>query len=160
MGLIKIGMAELRVAKSPDVLETVGLGSCIAIILYDKIAKLGGMAHIMLPRSDMARDKTNKAKFADTAIDIMFDEMLKLGATQRNIRAKIFGGANMFSGVSSETLLNVGVRNAMAVQSELEEKGIKIVGQEVGGTIGRTVIFDTEDGRVGVKTVGGEERIY
>ncbi len=75
--VIKVGMADLKVTGPPEVLSTLGLGSCIGICLYDPVTKVSGLAHIMLPNSQTIRNNSNRAKFADTAIDDMIDEMIK-----------------------------------------------------------------------------------
>ena len=157
---IRIGMSEFKVVHNPAVLASIGLGSCIGIILYDAFNKLGGLAHVMLPRQSEAKDKSNPSKFADTAIELMLAEMESLGSLRRNIKAKIFGGANMFSNVQSSTLLNIGERNALAVKEELEKRKIKILAEELGGNSGRTIYFDTKDGSVTVRNVKGETRMY
>ena len=94
--LIKVGMAEYKVGRNPDILITYGLGSCVGIAIYDPIAKIGGLAHIMLPDSAQARSTDNLAKFADTALPVMVEEIIKLGAYKLNIWAKCAGGAQMF----------------------------------------------------------------
>ncbi len=157
---IKIGMSQYKVAENRTILTCIGLGSCIGIVLYDAFNKIGGLAHIMLPRQSEAKDKSNPAKFADSSIDLMLNEMEARSSLKRNIKAKIFGGANMFPNVQSSTLMNVGERNVRAVKEELEKRKIKIVAEDLGGHIGRTIIFDTKDGSVRVKTVRGEERLY
>ncbi len=156
----RVGMAEFKVASNPAVLASIGLGSCIGIVLYDAFEKNGGLAHIMLPKSSDAKDKSNPAKFADTSIDLILGEMEKRGSLKRNIKAKIFGGANMSPNVQSTTLLNVGERNAQAVKEELEKRKIKLVAEDLGGNSGRTIYFDIQDGSVRVKTIRGEERVY
>lgn len=157
---IKVGMAELRVGANPDVLTCVGLGSCIGIVLYDRITKIGGLAHIMLPCRDGARDKANPAKFADSAIEVMLKKMERLGVRKRNIKARIFGGADMFPMVNSQGLLLMGERNAGAVKEELGRRKIAIVSEDIGGNAGRTITLHTKDGTVLVKTAQGKEKVY
>lgn len=153
-------MSEYKVARNPEILTTIGLGSCIGIILYDAFNKIGGLAHVMLPRRNEAKDKSNPAKFADTSIELMLEEMKGQGTLARNIKAKIFGGANMFPGVQSSALMNVGERNALAVKEELEKRKIKIVAEDLGGNAGRTIYFDTKNGSVTVKNIRGETKTY
>ena len=157
---IKVGMAEYKVRVSPALLTSIGLGSCIGLVLYDAINKIGALAHIMLPRQSEAKNKSNPAKFADTSIDLMLAEMEARGAFKRNIKAKMFGGANMFPNVQGQILMNVGARNAVAVRAELAKRRITIVAEDVGGHCGRTIIFDTRNGSVCVKTVRGGSVIY
>jgi len=153
-------MSEYKVVKNPGLLTSIGLGSCIGIILYDAFNKIGGLAHVMLPRRSEAKDKSNPAKFADSSIELMLEEMEGQGSLQRNIKAKIFGGANMFPNVQSSTLMNIGERNALAVKEELEKRSIKIAAEDLGGSVGRTIYFDTKDGSVTVKNVRGETKTY
>ena len=113
--MIKVGMADLKVCKYPDNLTTIGLGSCIGIAMYDPSTKVTGLAHIMLPDSTAIRNNTNIAKFADTGIQELYDQMIKKGANRARLVAKIAGGAKMFaisSGASNT--INVGDRNAEA----------------------------------------------
>jgi len=157
---IKVGMAEYKVMENPAVLTSIGLGSCIGIVLYDAINKLGALAHIMLPRQSEAKNKSNPAKFADTSIDLMLADMEKKGSFKRNIKAKVFGGANMFPKVQGEILMNVGARNAAAVKEELIKRKIAVVAEDLGGHCGRTIVFDIKDGSVRVKTIRGESVVY
>lgn len=157
-----MNMAEYRVSSNSTVLMCAGLGSCVGLVLYDPFSKIGGLAHIMLPSSARKNHDTrqNKTKFADTAIGFLLGKMVEEGADQRHIAAKIFGGANMFTNVGSKTLTKVGDRNVLAVQEELKKRKVKLIASEVGGNIGRTIIFDMTNGKVTVKTISGEERIY
>src|SRR5690554_3417790 len=116
--IIKIGMAEVSAAKHPAVLITLGLGSCVGICLYDKAKQVVGMAHIMLPSSREIKNNSNKAKFADTAVELLLADMLGLGAQRHRITAKIAGGAQMFSFSSANELMKIGERNVQAVKSE------------------------------------------
>lgn len=145
--------------RSPDRLITAGLGSCIGICLIDKTAKVGGMAHIMLPSSIQARNAQNRAKFADTAVEDMIYEMEKLGAIKRRIVAKIAGGAQMFKISAASDIMKIGLRNDQAVESALAQAKIRIVAKDTGGNFGRTIIFDTESGDLLVRTIGHGEKI-
>lgn len=163
--LIRVQMAELKVVKNPSVLGCIGLGSCIGLVFYDRIAKVGAMAHIMMPDSNRAKISEgsvfNKAKYADTAIDEMLREMESLGAQKRNIKAYIFGGANMFPELfHKDAFLNMGERNIEAVREALSQKKIKIIAEDTGGNVGRTISLYTEDGRVQMKTAYGQEKVW
>ena len=94
---IKIGISDLNVARSPDVLMTYALGSCVGICLYDRAKKIGGLSHIMLPDSSASHGAAQPYRFADTAIPILVQKMVLLGANKRALTAKIAGGARMFS---------------------------------------------------------------
>ncbi len=158
--MIKVGMADLNICKAPDALTTLGLGSCIGIALYDPTTKITGLAHIMLPDSTAIRNNSNIAKFADTGIQKLYDDMLKAGANKRAIVAKIAGGAKMFEingGASSS--INVGERNAQASKDKLKELGIKLLAEDTGLNYGRTVEIYSETGDYYIKAVGKELKI-
>jgi chemotaxis protein CheD len=158
---IAVGMGEIKVAESPNLLKAVGIGSCVAVALYDREKRIGGLAHVMLPCFEEAHDKSNPTKFTDIAIAMMIDEMKRQGAGPQNMTAKIFGGANMFPEIiSSDSAMDIGKRNFEAARQELERLDIQIIAEEVGDHIGRTVLFDTRDGSVVVRTANSEERIY
>jgi chemotaxis protein CheD len=150
----KIGMAEVCTANHPAVLVTLGLGSCVGICLYDKTKKIVGMAHIMLPSSKDIKNNSNRAKFADTAVELLITGMVKYGAERRRITAKIAGGAQMFSFSSANELMRIGERNVHAVREELKRLTIPILAEDVGGNYGRTIEFYSENGALGVKTIG------
>lgn len=150
----KVGIADLNVALSPDKLITVGLGSCIGIALFDRVNGIGGLAHIMLPDSTQFNNITNPIKFADLAIPILVEKMEKMGSDRRNIKAKIAGGASMFNFSDKSMIMDVGNRNGLAVKAALLKLSIPIVSEDIGGSKGRTMTFDTSNGVVQIKTVG------
>lgn len=151
---IKVGMADLKHTRHPGVLVTLGLGSCVGIALYDKRTKMIGLAHIMLPWSEQARNNSNKAKFADTGIKQLLDFMLESGSKKGNIVAKIAGGAQMFSFSQATDMIRVGQRNVEATKEVLQGLGIPIVSADTGGNYGRTIELYSDDGRLMVKTIG------
>jgi chemotaxis protein CheD len=158
---IMVGMGEIQVAEPPSSLIAPGLGSCIAVTLYAEDARIGGMAHIMLPCIKEAHNKSYPGRFADVGIMMTIEDMVRKGARVQNIRAKIFGGANMFPGIiSTDSTMDIGKRNILAVRKELEKHNIKIIAEEVGDHFGRTVLFDTGDGSVLVTTTQLGEREY
>lgn len=153
MNIVRVKMADLNVAKSPEVLITSGLGSCIGVVLYDGQKQIGGMAHVMLPDSSSMRNKTNLAKYADTAMDMLLEKVLKLGASKHRLWAKMAGGAQMFSFDSENDLMRIGARNAEAVRQKLKEFQIPLKAEDTGGSHGRTMEFHTETGKVLIKSV-------
>jgi chemotaxis protein CheD len=153
--IIKVGMADLKVCAYPDSLTTLGLGSCVGIALYDKVTKITGLAHIMLPDSKKITRNENIAKFADTGIEETVRLMLLKGANKKRIVAKIAGGADMFNlGSSGKGSIRVGESNVLAVRENLARLGIPIVAEDVGLNYGRTVIIRSEDGGFVIKSVG------
>lgn len=155
---IKVGMADLNVTKAPGLLTTLGLGSCVGIVLYDKVNKIAGLAHIMLPSSLEIKNNTNKAKFADTGIDELINNMIKLGGRKQNLIAKITGGSQMFSFNSDSNILKIGERNVIATREKLKDENIKIVAEDTGGNFGRTIILDSTDGSLYIRTIGHGEK--
>lgn len=151
---IRVGIADLNTAINPQKIMTVGLGSCIGIALLDKTTGIGGLAHIMLPDSKQFNNVTNPAKFADLAIPILVEKMEKLGATRRNIKAKIAGGAAMFSFSDKSMVMDIGSRNSESVKKVLKELTIPLMAEDVGGNKGRTIVFSTENGMLEIRTVG------
>lgn len=156
--VITVGMADLKTAKSPDVLMTAGLGSCIGVCVHDPLIKVGGMAHIMLPTANGAAG-ANIAKYADTAVEFLMEQMLGLGAVRSRLKAKIAGGAQMFTFAGKPPVLKIGDRNAEAVASELKRMGIPLLAQDVGGNFGRTIHFDVETGHLRVRTINHGEKV-
>lgn len=152
--MIVVGMADLKACKSPGVLTTLGLGSCIGIAIYDKVAKVAGLAHIMLPDSKAIHNNANKAKFADTAIVELIKDMEKLGAKKINMKAKIAGGAQMFAFNATNENLRVGDRNAEATKKVLQSCGIPLIASETGANFGRTVELYAETGKFLIKAIG------
>ncbi len=151
--LIRVGMADYKVGKAPDVIISYGLGSCIGISLYDPQSKVGGLLHIMLPDSIQSRASENPAKFADTGIPLMVDEVVKLGAARSRLVAKIAGGSQMFAFANATDIMRVGARNADAVKRVLKELKIPLKAEDVGGNYGRTVQIDLQTGVYKVKTI-------
>ena len=152
MNTLIIGMAEWGVVCAPQKICTIGLGSCVGVAMWDHISKLGGMVHIVLPdsRGDQA---CNRAKFADTAVQGLLEQMLKKGAVRQAIIAKIAGGARMFGGASDD-ILNVGQRNAAGCRYYLKKLNIPVKAEDLGGSRGRTIELDTADGSLQIKTMG------
>lgn len=152
--IIKVGMADLQVLKHPGVLTTLGLGSCVGVGMFDTLRKIIGMAHIMLPSSLQAKNNSNEAKFADTAIEKLLSEMIKIGAARTNIVAKIAGGAQMFAFTDTSDMMRIGLRNVSSAKEKLTELRIPIVAEDTGGNFGRTIELYSDNGRMIIKTIG------
>lgn len=156
--VINVGMADLKTTKAPNILMTAGLGSCIGICIHDPIVKVGGMAHIMLPAAN-GNNGGNPAKYADSAMELLISDILRLGAQKSRLRAKIAGGAQMFSFPGKPPVLKIGDRNAEAVAEELKRFGIPLVISDVGGSFGRTIHFDVGTGDLKVRTINHGEKV-
>ena len=155
---IKVGMADLNVCESPDSITTLGLGSCVGVVIYDPTTKKCGMVHVMLPDSKAITNNHNIAKFADTGIDECLRRLLAIGARRERLVAKIAGGAQMFSINTSNIMLRVGDRNVEAVRNKLGDLKIPILAADTGNSYGRTVIFYPETGDYLIKAIGKEPR--
>ncbi|MBR4808405.1 MAG: chemotaxis protein CheD [Lachnospiraceae bacterium] len=159
MNIIKVGMADLNVCKSPDMITTLGLGSCVGITLYDPVTKIGGLAHVMLPDSTAIRNNQNIAKFADTGIDELLKRVIAAGANRTRLQAKIAGGAKMFAVSGTSDMGRIGDRNAEAARAKLKELGIRLLVDETGLNFGRTIELYCETGELHIKAVGKPEKI-
>lgn len=155
---VRVKVADYAVA-SEGLITTVGLGSCVAIVLYDAVARVGGLAHVLLPNAALSRDRSNPAKFPATVVPIVLDEMQRRGAVPGRIRAKIAGGASMFGNLAASGGINIGERNVTAVREVLADRRIEIVGEDTGSDHGRSVYFYLADGRVEVRSVRKGSRV-
>lgn len=156
--VIKVGIAELKVAKSPVNLSSAGLGSCVGICLYDPDNRIGGLAHIMLPDSTQARNPENKAKYADSAVGVLISEMQKAGATKTRMVAKIVGGAQMFIFPNTSDFMRIGDRNVEATKNSLAEQQIPLIAQDTGGNFGRSIELCTVNGKLYIRTIEHGEK--
>lgn len=152
-------VADWAAERGDGVLVTLGLGSCVAIMLYDAETKAGAMAHVLLPSISLARDITNRAKFPETAVPMLVERLKALGADPRRLVAKLAGGASMFGQLVTPGTIQMGERNVLAARSALRTAAIPIVREAVGGERGRTVRFHVRDGRVEIRSVGARESV-
>lgn len=159
MKVVKVGMADLNILKAPGILTTLGLGSCVGITLYDRTNKIAGLAHIMLPSSKEIKNNTNKAKFADTGIELLVEKMVNIGANKNGLVSKVTGGSQMFSFNSNNDVLRIGERNVKATKEKLKQLSIPIISEDTGGNYGRTIELNSEDGSLLVKTIGHGTKI-
>ena len=156
---VLVRVADLRVGPAGTVLVTLGLGSCVAILLHDPANGLGGLAHVLLPSRSLSRTGENPGRFPQTAVPALVEEMVGLGAERRRLVARLVGGAAMFAALAPSGSMQMGDRNVIASREVLSGLAIPIVGEMVGGTSGRSVWFHVGDGRVVVRAVGQSEQI-
>ena len=149
---IRVKVADYAVANGDTIISTIGLGSCVAIMLYDGSSRIGGMAHILLPSEGLSLDSENRAKFPSTAIPMLVEEMRKRGAWGRPM-AKIVGGASMFASLLPSGGINMGERNVVATKRALADAKIPLIAHDTGGDYGRSVYFDVSDGTVFVRSL-------
>jgi len=152
--VVKVGIADMNIVKGADHIRTSGLGSCVGVVVYDQSREIAGLAHVMLPDSSLAKaGSMNIAKYADTAVRELVNRLIKVGAKQVGLKAKIAGGAQMFQFANSNDLMRIGPRNVEAVKKELSALNISIVAEDVGGNSGRTIEFDPKTGILNIRTV-------
>lgn len=157
-GEIRVRVADFAVSADATI-STIGLGSCVAIVLHDAVARVGGMAHVLLPSETMSRDRSNPAKFPGTAVPLLLSEMRRLGARVERVSAKIVGGASMFANLIPAGGINIGERNIAAVRDALAGAKVPIVAEDVGSDYGRSVYLYTRDGRVEVRSLRKGSRV-
>ena len=154
-----IKVAAWAAERGDGVLVTLGLGSCVAIMLHDPQARAGAMAHVLLPSKSLARDTSNAAKFPDTAVPLLVARLKELGADPRRLVAKLAGGASMFRQLVTPGTIQMGERNVLAARSALRAAEIPILREAVGGERGRSVRFHVKDGRVEIRSVGADAHV-
>lgn len=152
--LIKVGMADMNTAYSPGILTTLGLGSCVGVCLYDSSTKISGLVHIMLPSSVQIKNNSNTAKFADTGIVKLMEDMVKMGARRNKLVSKIAGGSQMFNFNDTSDIMRIGTRNVAATKETLKLLNIPIIAEDTGGNYGRTIELYSETGILLIKTIG------
>jgi chemotaxis protein CheD len=150
---VVVRVAEYKTGRAGETLLTIGLGSCVAVALYDAEAKVGGLAHILLPSPALSRRDQNPGKFPQTAIPLLVQEMLAAGAHLPRITARIAGGASMFTNLQPAGTIQMGERNLVAVRAALTHHGLPLVGSAVGGDFGRTVRLFVDTGRMEISSV-------
>ena len=155
---IRVKVADYAVAATGTI-TTIGLGSCVAIALYENTSRVGGLAHVLLPNETMSRDRSNPAKFPATVLPLLLDEMARLGARVDRVHAKIAGGASMFGNLLPPGGINIGERNVIAVREALAGLKVPIVGEDTGSDYGRSVYLYLEDGRVEVRSLRRGSRV-
>lgn len=158
---VVVRVADLSAGRGAEtVIQTVGLGSCVAIVLHDPATGVGGIAHILLPTLAQTRDRSNPAKVPETAVPALVAEMQRLGAgAARQLTARLVGGASMFGALlAGGSGVNIGERNVVAAREAVRAAGIPLVGEDVGGDHGRSVFLYLEDGRVLVRSLRAGDR--
>lgn len=156
--IVRVGISDLNTVSAPDCIRTSGLGSCVGVVVYDLQKKVAGLAHIMLPESSLTRQKEfNPFKYADTAMPILIENLIEIGARKFSLQAKLAGGAQMFQFSSGSDIMRIGPRNVKAVEQLLKEYNIPIIASDVGGNSGRTIEFDPSTGLLMIRTVNKGE---
>ena len=158
--IVNVGMGEIQVTNSAGTsLVAPGLGSCIGLTIYDPMAKVGGMVHVVLPDStNVTKEITLLGKYADKAVPEILAKLYKLGAKKQNMVLKMAGGSQMFNLEKGYNILNVGMRNTIAVKAALSKEGLTVKAADTGGNKGRTLKLDVATGIVSVRIIGQLEQ--
>ncbi len=156
---LAVGIGEMLATGDPEsVLMAYGLGSCVGVCLYDRESRVGGLAHVMLPSSSEGHDRSTGGKYADRAIPLLLEGVVKLGGNQRRLVSKIAGGAQMLTGPAfSGNGFNIGERNVEAVKAVLERYRVPLLNSDTGGNRGRTMAMHIASGRVLIRIIGERE---
>ncbi len=151
--IIKVGLAEIKSVKPPQIIRTSGLGSCVGVVVYSEKFQMAAMAHVMLPDSSLAREKDfRRGKYANTAVEALY-EMFPSTGMRHSLKAKIAGGSQMFQFQSKNDLMRIGKRNVLAVKEQLRAYSIKLMAEDVGGSSGRTIEFDPKTSVLSIRKV-------
>lgn len=157
--IIKVRMADYAMCDVPQKITTIGLGSCVGIVLFDSRTGKCGMLHAMLPDSTRIRNNSNRSKFVDTGLEDMLQELIKSGVNPRNLTAKMAGGAAMFEFTEESDVTSIGIQNVQAAKDLLQQCKIPLIAEDTGKNYGRTIIFDPETGDLTIRAVGQPEII-
>ena len=157
--IIRVGIADLKICKAPDLITTIGLGSCVGIVLYEPNLKISGLVHIMLPDSTKIKQNNNKMKFADSGIKLLISQLKQEGCEISNLKAKIAGGAKMFNFSSVSEISSIGQKNIDATKEVLKKYKIEIISEDIGENYGRTILFNPSNYEFSVIRAGNERKI-
>jgi chemotaxis protein CheD len=156
-GATLVRVARYAIGNRDAKLMAVGLGSCVAVILHDRMREVGGMAHVLLPDPSMVKDPSNPFKFASTAVPRLVEEMVGAGCRPGDLEARLVGGASMFASLLAPSAESVGNRNVAASRAALREAGIEVAAEDVGGEYGRSVLFDVAAAAVRITSIDRED---
>ncbi|HCJ67790.1 MAG TPA: chemotaxis protein CheD [Elusimicrobia bacterium] len=151
---INVNIGELKVVGNNHILSVTSIGSCVAVILYDEMSKIGGLAHIILPENFLIKGRdSNPRRFADTGIEILLNEVVTAGAQKNHLRAYLVGGASLFPILAEQIQMDIGKKNVEMAKRVLTRERIPIVAEDTGGNYGRTIEFYVSTGEVWIKSV-------
>lgn len=142
---IIVETGNFKISNGSTHLITKALGSCVAITLYDKKQKIGGMLHYILPENPGGK---KQEKFADTGIKLLLEKMIESNASKKDLVAKMIGGAIMFEDFIDDVENSIGKRNIVKGREILKLLEIKLLAQDTGGNYGRSVKFQLSNGKV------------
>ena len=158
MNTVVIGIGDCQVSNDPaNTLVTYALGSCIAVVIHDPVAGVGGLLHFMLPESslDPAKAERNPYMFADTGIPLLFRNAYQLGADKKRLVVTVAGGAQMMDTAGT---FNIGKRNCLSMRKILWKAGVLVQAEHLGGMASRTVRLEIGSGKVLLREAGQPEQ--
>ncbi len=151
---ISVGLGEMKVLKNSDAtFACLGLGSCVAVAAWDPVARVAGMAHVVLP-SSQGRRPDSGAKYADRAIPKLIEDVCAQGALKPQLVVKIAGGAQMALTNSINPIFKIGEQNVSAVLEAINREGLRVRAKETGGNRGRTLRMNAASGEIRVSVAG------
>jgi chemotaxis protein CheD len=159
MSSLIVGIGDCKISRNrDDVLVTHALGSCIAIMIHDPVAKVAGLLHYMLPESSLDAEKAKQRPFlfADSGIPLLIKKACQLGAVKSRMVVMAAGGAQM---LDPDGTFNIGQQNHTAMRKIFAKAGIVVHKEEIGGSNSRTVSIDVASGRVLLRTSGEVEQV-
>ena len=157
---LTVGIADMKLAQGSGILITYALGSCIGLCFHDPRLNLGALLHVMLPLN-MEAGRKNPLKYADTGIRETLRQLEAKGASRSRLTVKIAGGAKMFEiSDKNSNLGNIGQRNIESVRMNLKKEGVRLLKEDVGGSVARTLLFDVNSGLGCVRCYGRPEYIF
>lgn len=149
---VVVRVSGLVVAEAPATLVALALGSCVAVVMHDPVAKLGGMAHVLLPSPGARRELARPGRYAQTAVPTLLERLIARGARAPDLNARLIGGASMFTSLAPPGTIQMGDRNVVSAREALHRHRIRLVSEAVGGDFGRTAELDVETGRIRIKS--------
>lgn len=153
--IILVGIEHYAIARSPVKLKISGLGPCVGVTLYDPQEKIGSLVHSMLPYIREGELKDNPAKFTDSGIEYLIQQIVKKGASRKKLEAKLVGGSSMFE----NRYMNIGERNIESAKRTLKRLRVPIIAEDTGKNYARTIIFDTSTGCLLIRTIFREDKL-
>ena len=153
-----VGLGEVKVSQDPEaILACLGLGSCVAVSVFDPVAKVGAMAHVVLPKSH-GKTGQRAGRYADVAVPLLLQQIRDLGAVDSRLEICLAGGAQMSLAPGLGTAFKIGEDNVAAVLAVLMAEGLEPRAVETGGSKGRTMRLSIESGKATVASAGQENR--
>ncbi len=156
--MVTVRMADYKLCTAPNKITTIGLGSCVGIVVYDPGIKVCGMLHAMLPDSTRIRNNSNRMKFVDSGMEDMLKELLQAGVNKRRLAAKLAGGAKMFAFGTENDITSIGDQNVQSAKKMLMRYGIPLLAEDTGKNFGRTIIFDSATNELEIKAVDNQSK--